>query len=205
MATKVAQVWPVNELGEIVAVTGAGTTNVTGFLNENQVPIDEFTGKVAIVGISANTPTLPVASATTLGGIKTGTGIGIDANGNALPPPAASQQPFIPATEKKLVISERVAVGTYRNVGYGFRIALKDPNRKRITIKNEITNTVAMEVGVTTATNDDFNVASSFPLLINPGQEAEITYETVQVWVQQARSGSAVLNQFVTIEREYPL
>lgn len=127
------------------------------------------------------------------------------ATGVALPPPAQTQQPFTAATEKRLLMSERVAVGTYRGVGYGFRCALKENNRKRITIKNEITNTVAMEVGTTTATNDDFNAPGSYPMLINPGQEVEISWEVVQVYIQQARSGSAVLNQFVTIEREYPL
>ena len=57
MTTKVAPVQPCNELGEIVVTTGSGTTNVTGFLGEGQIPIDDATGFVPMVGFAAPTPT----------------------------------------------------------------------------------------------------------------------------------------------------
>jgi hypothetical protein len=154
----------------------------------------------------AGTGPLPIATGAQLGGIKSGPGLSIDpATGVALPPPAPTQVPAVVTVAKNIIISERVAVGTYRGVGYGFQMALKENHRVRLTVKNEIANTVVMEVGTTTAANNDFNIPGSFPLQIAPGQEAEIAYEAVQVYIQQARSGSAVLNQFVTIEREYLL
>lgn len=40
--------WPVNELGEIVLGVGTGTSNVTGFLNNNLVPVEAVSNKVAV-------------------------------------------------------------------------------------------------------------------------------------------------------------
>lgn len=51
MTTKVTAVYPVNELGELVA--GNGTTNIVGYLAESCVPIDDVTGKVPIVGLGS--------------------------------------------------------------------------------------------------------------------------------------------------------
>jgi hypothetical protein len=49
--TKVSSVWGVNELGEIVAVQGTGTTNITGYLYEDGVPVDSQ-GRLVIAGLS---------------------------------------------------------------------------------------------------------------------------------------------------------
>ncbi len=43
--------WPVNELGEIVAATGVGSSSVTGFVNQDQIPADS-SGKVKIAGMA---------------------------------------------------------------------------------------------------------------------------------------------------------
>jgi len=43
-------VWPLNELGEIVIGQGVGTTNVVGFLNQDQIPVDAG-GKVKFTGM----------------------------------------------------------------------------------------------------------------------------------------------------------
>jgi hypothetical protein len=48
MTIKVVGVWPVNELGEIVAQAGAGTTTITGFVSQDQIPTDTSTNKVVI-------------------------------------------------------------------------------------------------------------------------------------------------------------
>jgi len=42
--------WPVNELGEIVAAAGVGSTSVTGFVNQDQIPVGS-SGKVKIAGM----------------------------------------------------------------------------------------------------------------------------------------------------------
>lgn len=43
--------WPVNENGEIVAATGSGSNTVTGFMNQDQIPVDA-NGKVKIAGMA---------------------------------------------------------------------------------------------------------------------------------------------------------
>jgi len=43
--------WPVNELGEIVAAAGVGSSSVTGFVNQDQIPADS-SGKVKIAGMA---------------------------------------------------------------------------------------------------------------------------------------------------------
>lgn len=48
MTVKTTGVWPVNELGEIVVQAGSGTTTVTGFLSEDQIPTDATTNKVVM-------------------------------------------------------------------------------------------------------------------------------------------------------------
>ena len=49
--TTFQNVWPVNELGEIVAATGTGSNNITGFMNQDQIPADS-SGKVKIAGMA---------------------------------------------------------------------------------------------------------------------------------------------------------
>ena len=49
--TTFQNVWPVNELGEIVAATGVGSSSVTGFVNQDQIPVDSI-GKVKIAGMA---------------------------------------------------------------------------------------------------------------------------------------------------------
>jgi hypothetical protein len=49
--TTFQNVWPVNELGEIVAATGVGSSSVTGFVNQDQIPTDS-SGKVKIAGMA---------------------------------------------------------------------------------------------------------------------------------------------------------
>lgn len=48
--TTFQNVWPVNELGEIVAAAGAGSSSITGFMNQDQIPVDS-SGKVKIAGM----------------------------------------------------------------------------------------------------------------------------------------------------------
>lgn len=43
-------VWPVNELGEILASSGTGSNNITGFVSQDQIPINP-SGKVPLAGI----------------------------------------------------------------------------------------------------------------------------------------------------------
>lgn len=49
--TTFQNVWPVNELGEIVAAAGVGSSSVTGFVNQDQIPADS-SGKVKIAGMA---------------------------------------------------------------------------------------------------------------------------------------------------------
>jgi hypothetical protein len=49
--TTFQNVWPVNELGEIVAATGVGSSSVTGFVNQDQIPTDS-SGNVKIAGMA---------------------------------------------------------------------------------------------------------------------------------------------------------
>jgi len=49
--TTFQNVWPVNELGEIVAAAGVGSSSVTGFVNQDQIPADS-NGKVKIAGMA---------------------------------------------------------------------------------------------------------------------------------------------------------
>lgn len=44
-----AQVWPTNELGELVFDVGYGSTNIAGQIGSNFVPVNTKTGKVAVV------------------------------------------------------------------------------------------------------------------------------------------------------------
>lgn len=48
MTIRTAAVWPCNELGEVVMEQGTGTTSVTGYLTQNQIPINESTGKFTV-------------------------------------------------------------------------------------------------------------------------------------------------------------
>jgi hypothetical protein len=59
-----AQVYPVNELGEIVMQTGVGTTNVVGYISSNFVPSDAVTKKMVVVGAVAITAVATVVTAT---------------------------------------------------------------------------------------------------------------------------------------------
>lgn len=49
--TTFQNVWPVNELGEIVAAAGVGSSSITGFVNQDQIPTDS-SGKVKIAGMA---------------------------------------------------------------------------------------------------------------------------------------------------------
>ena len=49
--TTFQNVWPVNEQGEIVASSGSGSNNITGFVNQDQIPVDS-SGKVKIAGMA---------------------------------------------------------------------------------------------------------------------------------------------------------
>jgi len=49
--TTFQNVWPVNELGEIVAAAGVGSSSVTGFVNQDQIPVGS-SGKVKIAGMA---------------------------------------------------------------------------------------------------------------------------------------------------------
>lgn len=49
--TTFQNVWPVNELGEIVAAAGVGSSNIAGFVNQDQIPTDS-SGKVKIAGMA---------------------------------------------------------------------------------------------------------------------------------------------------------
>lgn len=42
--------WPVNELGEIVVESGVGTNNVTGFINQDQIPVAQ--GGIKLAGVA---------------------------------------------------------------------------------------------------------------------------------------------------------
>ena len=46
---KEANCWPVNELGEIVAQDGVGSTNITGYLQSSAIPVDPSTRALALV------------------------------------------------------------------------------------------------------------------------------------------------------------
>jgi len=48
MSNGVSGVWPLNELGEIVALAGVGSNNVAGYLSESFIPADNATGKLVI-------------------------------------------------------------------------------------------------------------------------------------------------------------
>lgn len=50
MPAVITNVVGVNEKNELVAVAGTGSTNVTGYLSENCVPIDE-NGRMVIAGL----------------------------------------------------------------------------------------------------------------------------------------------------------
>ncbi len=49
--TKYTSVWPVNEQGEIVAATGTGSNNITGYMNQDQIPVGSD-NKVKIAGMA---------------------------------------------------------------------------------------------------------------------------------------------------------
>lgn len=49
--SNVSTVWGVNELNEVVVSAGQGTNNITGFINQDQVPVDSQ-GRFVLVGIS---------------------------------------------------------------------------------------------------------------------------------------------------------
>ena len=49
--TTFQNVWPVNELGEIVAAAGVGSSNITGFMNQDQIPVGSD-NKVKIAGMA---------------------------------------------------------------------------------------------------------------------------------------------------------
>ena len=46
-----AQVWPVNNQGELILVPGTGNSTIAGQLTSNFVPLDITTGGVRAVGI----------------------------------------------------------------------------------------------------------------------------------------------------------
>lgn len=64
MTLKVASVWPVNSLGEIVMQSGTGDQTVTGYLSQDQIPTDPSTNRMVI--------NLPDLNALTLGDLLTG-------------------------------------------------------------------------------------------------------------------------------------
>jgi lysophospholipase L1-like esterase len=72
------QAYPVNELGEIVMQAGVGTSNVVGFLPSNFIPTDYASKKMVVVGAGGATA---VATATTLGLVKSGTGLAVAGDG----------------------------------------------------------------------------------------------------------------------------
>lgn len=51
-----AQVWPLNELNEIVLYEGKGSKNVTGFVPSTQIPLDPITGAVRAVYAHTQNP-----------------------------------------------------------------------------------------------------------------------------------------------------
>lgn len=83
---KTSQVWGVNENGELVATPGTGSTNVTGFLSEKDVPVDAQ-GRIVITGLGAGgggggtNYSLPVATSSVLGGVKIGANLTVTADG----------------------------------------------------------------------------------------------------------------------------
>jgi len=64
MTIKVANVWPVNSLGEIVMQSGTGDQIVVGYLSQDQIPTDPTTNRMVI--------NLPDLNALTLGDLLTG-------------------------------------------------------------------------------------------------------------------------------------
>lgn len=66
MTVKIAPCLPANELGEIVVITGSGTTNVVGQLPFDAFPIDSATGRLILTGITGGSgSTTPAPAAIT--------------------------------------------------------------------------------------------------------------------------------------------
>lgn len=74
-----APVWPVNELGEIVLGVGTGTSNVTGYISSDLIPVEAVDNKVA-VKMPSNVVTAETNSLTK--------GIEILAGGEVIAPPS---------------------------------------------------------------------------------------------------------------------
>lgn len=60
---KASSVWGVNELGELVVSPGTGSTNVLGYLSENDVPVDEQ-GRIVVAGMAGHSVGLRKKNAT---------------------------------------------------------------------------------------------------------------------------------------------
>ena len=56
--TTFQNVWPVNEVGEIVTAAGVGSTTVTGYVAQDQIPVDSMS-RVRLAGMSTGAISQP--------------------------------------------------------------------------------------------------------------------------------------------------
>lgn len=76
-------VYPVNELGEIVAQAGVGSTNVVGYISDELIPVDPDTKAMVIAGMGSGGGSTPVTVTAPL--VKTGNDIRIPAATTSAP------------------------------------------------------------------------------------------------------------------------
>jgi hypothetical protein len=121
-----AQVYPVNELGEIVMQAGVGTSNVVGYVPSNFVPSDAVTKKMVVVGAGGGggSYTLPVATTTTLGGVKQGVGTNVAGDGTMTTTGSA----FVGATVTSTSTLPATALGSITPVNSAAAVTLTLPS-----------------------------------------------------------------------------
>lgn len=192
---KASSVWGVNELGELVVSPGTGSTNVLGYLSENDVPVDEQ-GRIVIAGMGN------VKAVVNDQGVVTGLvgpdGKAIAIGGGEQPSentPAARAVKTIAAVTQTQLITSNSSAAT------GQRLACAEKNRKRIVFKNPASNTVSIQIGQTQNDNINRNGSYTTSYTIAPGEELVCWYDQNQWYARQA-SATAVSNQSLTVESE---
>jgi hypothetical protein len=190
------------------AIAAGALPQIGPFAGTQKILITCTTGGVDAVVQDAvltqvGTGPLPIATSAQLGGIKSGPGLGIDpSTGAALPAPSPVGQPYTPATEKRLRIRDDFPVGAYRgDTSWALRICHLEYNRIKTVMRAPISNTVTIEVGISTGLNHDSQVPA-FTLQIKPGQKLTVDFETQQIFCRQA-SATLVADQMLIVNREY--